>query len=240
MPGEQLAAANPADAPQLAANCRIELNKAVSHFNAGYEARSAAVLSDMSAKCAMLPQLHHNLGVIAANTQQWKLAQTHFNRAISADLRTNMTHRYLQLIHEYKATLAYRKALGVDGNVPPPELEMQGTQHINAEPDVPTRSRLHNIAAVDYELYAWWQAAASHNMPDWLEHYFPGYPPPDDHTAHALASSVSWQNVDRQITFTAKDAVVILQFDDGSIEHSAVLLLRLQNNRWKIYQETAL
>lgn len=216
--------------------CLIQLDEAVALHNAGNTPAAATQLEQLQQNCPNLPQVHHNLGVIAGLRQEWQEAIEHFQRAVSDDARTNNTQLHLQAIHQYKAAAAYQKALGITAALKQPQLSMQNSSIANAVVETPPKTALHTVTTVDYELFSWWTAAATDATASWLEHYATGYPPLENTDAHA----VDWENVARDISFTAQDAVVILNYKISDIEKRLLLLLRLQNNRWKIYRENLL
>lgn len=221
----------------LASNsCSAQLDAAVSLYNNGNTETASTELKQLADQCAHLPQVHHNLGVVAAVNQQWYEAEEHFERAITDDKRSNSTYEHLQAIHQFKAALAYRKALDVEGAVAQPRLTMQNSSDSNAIYNEPPKTSLHNVATIDYELFSWWTAAANDATEAWLDHYTSGYPPLEN----THASNVQWDKVGRDIAFTTQDAVVVLNYELNNVEKRLLLLLRLQNNRWKIYRETSL
>jgi len=220
----------------LSTRCLVELDNAVGLYNEGNTRSAHNNLEQLAISCAHLPQVHHNLGVIAGMSKQWNQAYEHFQRAIADDTRTGMTYSHLQAIHQYKASMAYSSALGASGSINPPTLRMQDSTHANAVFKAPTKTTLHNVPTIDYELFSWWTAAATDALPAWLEHYAAGYPPQEN----ADASIVAWDDVGRNISFTAQDAVVVLSYEMNEVQKRTLLLLRLQNNRWKIYRESAL
>lgn len=220
----------------LSTPCLVELDGAVGLYNKGNTRAAHNRFEQLAISCAHLPQVHHNLGVIAGMSQQWNQASEHFQRAIVDDTRTGMTHSHLQAIHQYKASLAYSSALGSNSTIVQPILSMQNSTHVNAVFKAPTKTTLHSVPTIDYELFSWWTAAATDALPAWLEHYASGYPPQEN----ADASVVAWDDVGRNISFTAQDAVVVLSYQINEVEKRTLLLLRLQNNRWKIYRESAL
>jgi len=226
-------------------SCESELDEAVRLFNRGDSNASRIRLEQLTERCTNLPQIQHNLGVIAAEQHDWLAADAYFALAISGDDRTNMTQQHIQVIHEYRASAAFQKALGGNKALTPPELNMQSATIQNDQPAAPAISKAPDAAAIEYELYAWWNAAASNDVAQWLEHYSAGYPVPAAASAHAIASKVKWQNVSRDISFTAHDAVVVLKhkieaYEQQTDNAATLLLMRLQNNRWKIYKETRL
>lgn len=225
-----------AQASVLTASCLTQLDDAVSLFDTGNTNAAATQLDQLAISCSELPQVHHNLGVIAAVRHEWQAASEHFKRALAFDARTNNTQSHLQAIHQFKSSLAYKKALGIDSSPTMPELSMQNSAAANAVVEAPIKTSLHNVSTLDYELFSWWTAAATNAMPSWLEHYAVGYPPVENTDAQV----VHWDDVGRDISFTAQDAVVVLSYQKNDIEKRMLLLLRLQNNRWKIYRETTL
>lgn len=220
----------------LSAPCLTELDDAVALYNEGNTSAAYIRFQRMEKSCSHVPQVHHNLGVIAATAQRWTQATEHFQRAIADDTRTGMTHSHLLAIHQHKAALAYRRALGTHGDIVPPQLNMQNSTHANAIHAAPVKTSLHNVPTIDYELFSWWTAAATDALPAWLEHYVSGYPPQENTDAGVVA----WDDVGRNISFTAQDAVVVLSYQLNDIEKRTLLLMRLQNNRWKIYRESVL
>ena len=220
--------------------CEAELNKAVALFNEGHSDESRKLLVQLAERCPEYPQVHHNLGVVAAAERQWQPAIDHFERAIANDTRTNMTQRHLHSIHEFKAAMAYREALGMGGVASPPNMAMQLASKFNSTTQPILKTQHHDVSAVEYELYAWWQAAANSTAEQWLEHYSSGYPTPDLTKARQRSRDVDWSSVERQISFTAQDAVVVLTFPGDSDNQQSLLLMHLQDNRWKIFQESGL
>lgn len=213
-----------------------QLDEAVAIYNKGNTSAATIQFEQLALNCSQLPQVHHNLGVIAGDRLQWNEAREHFQRALAGDKRSNNTQSHLQAIHQFKASLAYQKALGAQRSNTEPQLSMQNSAYTNAIFEGPKITTLHNVPTVEYELFAWWTAAATDAMPSWLEHYAAGYPPVEN----TDAQTVNWDEVARDISFTAQDAVVVLSYQLNDIERRILLLLRLQNNRWKIYRENAL
>ena len=102
------------------------------------------------------------------------------------------------------------------------------------------RDRLHTVETIEYELYAWWQTRHDERQ-DVREHYVANYPEVSIVQAIERFGDVGWGDIKRDISFTQEDAVVVLS--DVSREDASeknLLLMRLEGNRWKIYQETSL
>lgn len=220
----------------LQPSCASELDGAVDQHRAGNLRQAKSALEKMLEQCAHLPQVHHNLGVIAGLQSEWQLAESYFKRAIADDSRTSMTAAHLQSMHQYRATQAYQRALNIKKRIAEPDFQMQDSAVANASYQAPPKTDQHNVPTVEYELYAWWTAAAQNELSAWLEHYTYGYPPMENNDA----ATVSWNDVSRDISFTAQDAVVVLSYQQNNVEKRTLLLLRLQNNRWKIYREALL
>lgn len=193
--------------------------------------------AELESRCPHLPHLAHNQGVLAAQDLRWLEAIRHLNRSLQLDPRASMTHQHLQQIFEHRAAQAYAKALKTPMSVQPPVLALQLSTDQNADTSLPAhkQSRFYSISTVEYELYAWWQAMlGAEDIKDFYVNDFP-------HEAIGLGShrllKQSWDDMQREIAFTAQDAVVILS---DPVQNRTLVLLRLVGTRWKIYQETQL
>jgi len=223
--------------PQLNSpeECRTALDNSHTLYSAGDKKAALTLLTHMTEYCESFAQVEHNLGVIAANNQQFDLAIEHLQQSLQLDRRSQHTLDQLQALQAYRASQAYGEALQLRSKAKAPTLSMQNSTYLNSLPPDATRahSNLHNIATVEYELYDWWQSARDNNEESWLSHYEQHYPPP----ANAMAAPVSWDKTQRRINFTAQDVVAIISYQTaGALQHKQ-LLMRLQGNRWKIYQE---
>ncbi|MBX2882895.1 MAG: hypothetical protein KTR32_23290 [Granulosicoccus sp.] len=199
-------------------------------------------LQRLAESCEQLPQIAHNQGVLAARSQQWSKAIKHFQVSLAMDTRAASTQRQLQKIHEYRAAKAYEKALTDPENptetassIAIPEFELQDSTTVNAIASIPGRSNYHTISTVEYELYAWWQAHQAEL--DVADYYVADYPPLAIKHVQQDFMQEQWQDLQREIAFTANDAVVIIS---DSQQKRTMLLMRLVGSRWKIYQETVL
>lgn len=193
-----------------------------------------AALEDL---CTDLPQIAHNRGVLAARADNWPDAIEHFQRSLKLDARASATHRHLQQIFEHRAAIAYSQVLNTPVDVPAPVLELQRSTDQNghvrrSEEDT---SSLHTISTVEYEMFAWWQA--QQNSIGLADFYVESFPPAAIRLARRTHRGKQWQDMHREIAFTARDAVVVLS---DAYHNRTLLLLRLVGNRWKIYQETNL
>lgn len=194
-------------------------------------------LSTLEELCADLPQIAHNRGVLAAQTDNWPEAIAHFQRSLKLDARASATHRHLQQIFEHRAAIAYSQALNTPVDVPAPVLEFQTStdQNGSARHSEENRSALHTISTIEYEMFAWWQA--QQNSIGIADFYVESFPPAAIRLARRTHGGKQWQDMRREIAFTARDAVVVLS---DAYHNRTLLLLRLVGNRWKIYQETNL
>ena len=196
-----------------------------------------ARLAELEKQCPDLPQLAHNRGVLAAKSDRWPEAVAHFERALKMDDRAADTYRHLQQIYERQAADAYAKALGSPVEAPQPTLDWQDSTVLNADADTARTlvSSLQSISTLEYELFDWWQALRTDKGLE--EHYVNDFSAASIRLSRQNFGNKNWDDMQRDITFTASDAVVILT-DIG--QNRTLLLLRLVGTRWKIYQETRL
>ncbi len=204
-----------------------------------------AGFAELEARCPPLPQLAHNRGVLAAHAERWPEALAHLERSLLQDPRAADTYRLLQSIYEYQAALAYAKALDTPVKARPPDLEWQDSTRLNADARARSEGRLpltdeimqslRAVSTVEYELFSWWHAL--HAAREVEQFYVDDYPAADIRASRRLHANGRWEDLQREINFTANDAVVIIS---GARRRSTLLLLRLVGTRWKIYQETRL
>jgi len=114
-------------------------------------------------------------------------------------------------------------------------LQLSTDQNANTSIKEEDQGQFHTISTVEYELYAWWQATnSSEDINDFYVSDFPG-------KAIGRGSNhlniERWDDMQREIAFTARDAVAILS---DPMQNKTLVLLRLVGTRWKIYQETQL
>ncbi|MFK7995956.1 MAG: hypothetical protein AB8B87_17600 [Granulosicoccus sp.] len=220
-------------------NCAAELDATVSlASNPDHEPDTLIKrFAALEAHCPAFAQLAHNQGVLAAQTNRWPEAIAHFIRALNQDRRAADTHRHLQQIYEYRAAQAYSRALDTPVNVQPPELLFQDSsiQNNDVRQRFPEHENLRDIATIEYELFAWWQARQT-----WKgirEHYVKNFDIEAIKLLRLEHGENPWPDTRREIAFTENDAVVVLS---NSIKAHTLLLMRLVGTRWKIYQETRL
>jgi len=220
-------------------DCMTELDASVA-MASNEQGNTALVeqrLAKLESRCKGFPQVAHNRGVLAAQADNWPEAIEHFERSLQQDSRAAMTYRHLQQIYEYRAAAAYSKALNTPVEVPFPTFELQtsalwNTDNRQLDSD---RSDLHSISTIEYELFAWWQA--QQNSIGIRDFYSDDFSPAAIRLARRTHANKQWQDMHREIAFTARDVVVVLS---DAYHHRTLLLLRLEGNRWKIYQETNL
>ncbi len=220
-------------------NCAAELDSAVTMAsNTDYDKHALqARFVNLESVCPDFAQLAHNQGVLAATDNQWPQAIAHFERALKKDKRAADTHRHLKQIFEYRAAQAYARALDTPLKALPPELTLQDSGKHNAEvfQNQTPFNELRDIATIEYELFAWWQA--HQNWTGIRAHYVDNYNIEAIKLARQDHLSRQWPDTRREIAFTANDAVIVLS--DSTQAHT-LLLMRLVGTRWKIYQETRL
>lgn len=227
-----------ADIPQ-SLNCAGELDAAVAlASNPDLEREELSRrFAALEKHCPAFAQLAHNQGVVAAMSQNWPQAIAHFQRALSKDQRAAETHRHLQQIFEYRAAQAYARALDTPLTAKIPQLLFQDSSKRNAEitQQFPEHEQLRDIATIEYELYAWWQA--QQNWKGIRGHYIEGFDIEAIKLSRQKYLTKQWPDTKREIAFTDNDAVVVLS---DSVNAHTLLLMRLVGTRWKIYQETRL
>lgn len=195
-------------------------------------------LATLAQSCEEVPQIHHNMGVIAARQAQWETAIAAFERAIRLAPRTADSVAQLKAIHEYQAKKAWQVALQADEEVLAPEFSWQTSSDLDQRVSANAHSvkGLKSVATLDFELYDWWHALEDESPEAWLKHYVNGYPAP---TLDQIRP-VPWESVSREIQFTARDAAVALKWTKNGQEHHRWLLLTLAGERWQIYHEAEL
>lgn len=253
----------PAVSEGLPVDCAGDLDRAIVMDSNGEHERARHLLESLKPHCQDFPQVEHNLGVLAGHKGDWESALQHFEQSIAADPRAAMSLDHLRQIHRYRASLAWSKAL--DASLDPtatahsPTLNLQDSSLGNSDSTRATNTapELHTIDTIEYELFDWWQNARSNNRAGWLAHYTRDFQVPD---ADQIAQ-FQWDELTLRISLTRHDAVVVLIYPKGSWSSSAaspvsasennasvpepimkgsVMLLRLEGNRWKIYQENPL
>jgi len=220
------------------AQCLRAIDKLVMHVEQVDTDTAQQGLSTLAHSCEEVPQVHHNLGVIAARQGQWETAISSFQRAIALNPQTADTVKQLSDIHEFQAKKAWRVALELEQELREPLFTWQDSSDENRQisANAANIAGLRSVATVDFELYNWWHAWDATATAEWSEYYVNGYPPP----TFDEPRPVSWDEVEKDIQFTASDAAVVLKWtQDGSARHRW-LLLTLTGQRWKIYHESAL
>jgi len=223
--------------------CLDELDTGVALARGGDSLQAKHHFENLNAKCRHLPQIQHNLGVLAANDNRWHEAIEHLEQSLLADDRAARTAEQLRQIHRFNASQAYARALNQAVQTDPPVLALQGSTVVNSDSlrAIQDRTDLHTVSNIEHELYDWWLSARKKTANEWLAHYIEGYPAPD----RDAMRQHEWQDLEHEIALTSTDAVVVLAREsaDASGEkytERTLLLLRLQDNSWKIYQETSL
>lgn len=222
--------------------CLVQLDAAVTLALEPDLAAAAEKLEALSAVCEDVPQIQHNLGVLAAMDNRLPEAVSYLEASVAADPRAALSVSHLQDIFRYRASLAYASALNTPTTASAPNYVFQDSTHHNSDTVRLQRERteLHTVGTIEYELYAWWQTRHDERQ-DVREHYVSNYPEVSVERALGRFVDIDWDDMKREIAFTQEDAVVVLSDaseDDAS--EITLLLMRLEGNRWKIYQETSL
>lgn len=239
-------AAAPGSAPALApALCLEGLDSAVRLARDGEESAARERLRRLDGRCEHVPQIRHDLGVLAARAGDGETAIAAFEAALEADPRSAETLAHLRALHRREAAIGYARALGKAARSAPPlpEFALQDSTDVNADTlrGRTDRSGLRDPSTLEYELYAWWHGADDENEAAWLAHYADDYPPHLAMAGRTRPTRASWADVRREIAFTAEDAVAVLEHDRGGPDAwRRLLLLRLEGDRWKIYRERSL
>ncbi len=220
------------------AECLRAIDKAILHIDEVDIDTAQSGLATLAQSCEAVPQIHHNLGVIAAQRGQWEKAIAAFERAIALAPRTADSVAQLKSLHEYQAQKAWQVALQTDNDVVEPLFTWQTSSDLDhlVSSTAHSTAGLKSVATVDFELYTWWHALEENDSAAWLDHYVNGYPAP---TIDKIRP-VPWESVTRDIQFTSRDAAVILKWTKHDQEHHRWLLLTLAGNRWLIYHEAEL
>jgi len=220
------------------AECLRTLDKLVLHIDQLDTDTTQQGLATLAHSCEEVPQIHHNLGVMAARQGQWETAISAFERAIALNPQTADTVAQLTALHEYQAKKAWRVALELEQELIEPIFTWQNSSDENRQVSASAANStgLRSVATVDFELYNWWHAWDAANTAEWLEHYVNGYPPPTIDEQRP----VLWDAVQIDIQFTASDAAVVLKWTKNGAVHHRWLLLTLAGQRWQIYHESEL
>lgn len=219
-------------------DCLERLDAAVSVGRDTDLDRARQQLEQLAEACPALPQVQHDLAVIALLDGEREQAIEHLEAALAVDARTAESLGGLRALHRHAASLAYARALGTASTAPTPTLDWQDATDQPRQLDETASDDLRDVVTLEYELYDWWQGAALDPADGWLAHYTDDYPRQVALADHGRPRPVSWADVRREIAFTSNDAVAIIEHDGSTRLERRLLLLRLSGHRWKIYQET--
>ncbi|MBX2824247.1 MAG: tetratricopeptide repeat protein, partial [Gammaproteobacteria bacterium] len=121
-----------ADASAIRTNrCLDEIDLVTRYYDSGDLEGTRERLKKLETSCSHVPQLHHNLGVLAAAEFAWNDAITYFEQSLALDERAAMTQQSLASIYQYKASRAYKKALNLSEKIKLPVLTMQSSTLTN-------------------------------------------------------------------------------------------------------------
>ena len=149
---------------------------------------------------------------------------------------------HLQDIFRYRASVAYASALNTTTTAAEPDYTFQNSSDQNSDSLRLQRERaeLHTVETIEYELFAWWQTRHDERQ-DVREHYVSNYPEVSIVQAIERFGDTDWDDMKRDISFTQEDVVIVLSdVSRKDVSEKTLLLMRLEGNRWKIYQETSL
>lgn len=220
--------------------CLAQLDE-LAHDVAAGAAAARAPLESLANSCADLPQVYHNLAVLDAANGDWDAAKQQLERSIELDTRAAASLDALRRIHRWQAAEAYARALGGNGPAAPPQLKAQSSRDVNSD----TRrwqhrqADLYDTATVDYELWEWWRSAAEQSRFH-SEHYV-GDASSSPYLVSASELLPAWDDVTRELRFVGQDAVAAISWTNTSgTPSNLVLLMRLHEQRWRIYDELIL
>ena len=230
--------------------CAAELDAAVATARRGALDAARDALDALGRQCTGLPQIEHDLGVIALRAGDHDAAVRHLERALEVDERAARTVRALREVRRWRAGLAWRDALGETGTGRrAPALDLLGSDVTGASErlEAGRDALLRDEAALAYELYAWWDALRRGDADDVRSHYAGdavrtagGSTPTAGGEDDADAGLPDWNDVERELAFTARDAVAVLRWREGDASAGRLLLLRAVDDRWLIYRESPL
>ena len=244
---DAIAAAVPAPTDRSAEHwCAAELDAAVATARRGALDAARDALDALGRQCTGLPQIEHDLGVIALRAGDHDAAVRHLERALEVDERAARTVGALREVRRWRAGLAWRDALGENGpGRRAPALELLGSDVTGASErlDAGRDALLRDETALAYELYAWWDTLRRGDADDVDSHYAGDAvraPVDGARPDGAGAGLPDWDDVERELAFTARDAVAVLRWRDGGAAAGRLLLLRAVDDRWLIYRESPL
>ncbi len=220
-------------------HCPDTLDAAVATARRGDLASAHDSLVLLARECTAWPQIEHALGVIAMRRGDDDGAIRHLERAIALDERTARTVDALREVHRWRASTAWREALGEPRGRGAPRLGFvdSATGTAARRADAAHDALVMHERVVAYELYEWWRTLRFGDAEDVATHYdADASPPPFD-----AAALPSWEEVRRDIELTRDEAVAVVRWEGaGSAPDGRLLLLRTEGDRWLIYRESVL
>ncbi|MBX2823309.1 MAG: hypothetical protein KTR33_01180 [Gammaproteobacteria bacterium] len=260
-------------AQQLAASdddrysrCLAEIDIASGTYFEGDSDKAGRQLNQLLHSCDQIPQLHHNLGVLAAEQQDWSQATGYFEQALALDRRAAMTQASLSAIYQYKAGLAYQKALKLSQTPDLPQFAMQDSTLTNvclaadtrvvptpapdqAQPQNATQVQARDTGAaldeIRYDINSWWAAIREQDNDGYQAYYADGYTPPlkveQRQFPAAEPHSLDIQLLDKIALVTVGLSATAETSESGNGEASQELLLVMQHKGklWQIIKEQA-
>jgi len=211
--------------------CLAEIDRASEPFSNGDAIQSEQQLNQLLHSCGNVPQLHHNLGVLDATEQDWSAAIAHFEQSLKLDQRAAMTQQSLASIYQFKAGLAYQKALKLSRRPEEPRFTMQASTLTNVclpsssmdtvalvdrsndsplepKPKIEINSPSLRTDELKYDIQSWWTAAREDDL-DAYQTYYRDAPNPD-----LSLTSGSWPDFDDvKMNIEWVDTVALVSLD---------------------------
>lgn len=222
--------------------CMRGLDAAAEQMLKGNNTSARQTLKSLISECPDVPQALHNLATLEARAGEWDEAIRLLEQSITLDSRAAGSVEALRSIHRWRAADAYAKALGNNARSAPPSLSVQKSSDSNSD----TR-RFQQIDAVqfeqatlDYELSEWWRSAAGVAYGDDEQHrahYSADYDLPLSLRELAANGLPDWNTVSREIRFIGREAVALIGWTgDDETTSGRLLLMRVENDRWRIHE----
>lgn len=237
--------------------CLASIDLAVERYQSGSATEARQQHNLLRGSCEHLPQLWHNMGVLAVDQKDWNLAIGYFEKSLSLDTRAFATVDTLRSLLQFQAALAYRTALGHQQRTSPrlPVAKMQTSSLRNAyQAQEPSDPQLVNCQAN-------WNESAQPGLhipganrvrePDdslqvrrtvlrwWNSRVDPGEIAENGERLE-FSHVPEWQEINITLEFTDADAVAVVTPPASSGFSASLLLLRETGDGWEIYTERAL
>ena len=192
--------------------CFDEIDAAAEAFENGRADIARNRLTLLTQSCASVPHLFHNLGAIAMLNRNWDEAIDYLEQSLALDQRAAMTQKTLSDIYQYKAAVAYKNALNLNGPDPRmPSTRMQSSDLGNSlsahSPSDPPSGNLERppistdtsesiefpntgqwLTEVQFEVSNWWKAQLEYDIDTYFAYYA------DDKYPADFTSAQQWRD----------------------------------------------